>query len=130
MTTAAPGPVSVTDWLLGHPDVWQCDTIAGWRFRCGGPLCKPITSAAVTSAIRERSGSNQSGRWRRQQIGIGSCATRTQSVVTGAVRIIGYSSGAGFVLTVIVDPADGAGITAWKSSGADLRAYEGGSDDG
>ena len=49
---------------------------------------------------------------------------------TGAVRIIGYSSGAGFVLTVIVDPADGAGITAWKSSGADLRAYEGGSDDG
>ena len=49
---------------------------------------------------------------------------------TGAVRIIGYSSGAGFVRTVIVDPADGAGITAWKSSGADLRAYEGGSDDG
>lgn len=46
---------------------------------------------------------------------------------TEAVRIVGYSSGAGFVLTVIVDPADGAGITAWKTSGADLRAYEGGS---
>lgn len=45
---------------------------------------------------------------------------------TGAVRIIGFSTSAGFVLTVIVDPADGAGITAWKTSGADLRAYEGG----
>ncbi len=45
---------------------------------------------------------------------------------TGAVRIIGFSISAGFVLTVIVDPADGAGITAWKTSGADLRAYEGG----
>ncbi len=44
----------------------------------------------------------------------------------GAVRIIGFSSSAGFVLTVIVDPADGAGITAWKTSGADLHAYEGG----
>jgi len=43
----------------------------------------------------------------------------------GAVRIIGFSTSAGFVLTVIVDPADGAGITAWKTSGADLRAYEG-----
>lgn len=44
---------------------------------------------------------------------------------TGAVRLVGYSIGAGFVLTVIVDPADGAGITAWKTSGADLRDYEG-----
>ena len=48
---------------------------------------------------------------------------------SGAVRIIGFSSSAGFVLTVIVDAADGAGITAWKTSGADLRAYEGGSSD-
>ena len=48
---------------------------------------------------------------------------------SGAVRIIGFSSSAGFVLTVIVDSADGAGITAWKTSGADLRAYEGGSSD-
>lgn len=49
---------------------------------------------------------------------------------TGAVRIVGFSRTAGFVLTVIADPADGAGITAWKTSGADLRAYEGGSSDG
>lgn len=48
---------------------------------------------------------------------------------SGAVRIIGFSSSAGFVRTVIVDSADGAGITAWKTSGADLRAYEGGSSD-
>jgi hypothetical protein len=43
---------------------------------------------------------------------------------TGAIRIVGFSRGAGFVVTVIVDPEDGAGITAWKTSGADLRAYE------
>jgi hypothetical protein len=42
----------------------------------------------------------------------------------GAVRIIGYSPGAGFVITVIVTPSDHAGVTARKTSGADLRAYE------
>lgn len=41
-----------------------------------------------------------------------------------AVRIIGYSPGAGFVITVIATPSDHAGVTAWKTSGADLRAYE------
>ncbi len=41
----------------------------------------------------------------------------------GYVRIIGRSSTAGFVLTVIVDPLDWSGVTAWKTSGADLRAY-------
>ena len=42
---------------------------------------------------------------------------------TGAVRLIGYSPTAGFVLTVIVDPTDKAGVTAWKTRGADLRSY-------
>jgi hypothetical protein len=41
----------------------------------------------------------------------------------GAMRLIGYSSSAGFVLTVIIDPVDRAGITAWKTRGADLRSY-------
>ncbi len=41
----------------------------------------------------------------------------------GYVRIIGYSPGAGFVLTVIVDPHDFSGVTAWKTRGADLRGY-------
>jgi hypothetical protein len=45
----------------------------------------------------------------------------------GAIRLIGYSASAGFVLTVIIDPADFAGITAWKTGGSDLRSYlEGG----
>ena len=39
------------------------------------------------------------------------------------VRIIGYSPRAGFVLTVIVDPDDWSGVTAWKTRGADLREY-------
>ena len=42
---------------------------------------------------------------------------------TGAIRLIGYSPSAGFVLTVIADPVDWAGITAWKARGADLRSY-------
>jgi hypothetical protein len=45
---------------------------------------------------------------------------------TGAIRLIGYSPAAGFVLAVIVDPIDWAGITAWKARGADLRSYLGG----
>lgn len=48
---------------------------------------------------------------------------------TGAARLIGYSPDAGAVLTVIYDPADSAGITAWKTSGTDLRAYKGGPSD-
>lgn len=38
-------------------------------------------------------------------------------------RIIGYSPTAGFVLTVIIDPEDSSGVTAWKSRGGDLREY-------
>ncbi|HEY5857035.1 MAG TPA: hypothetical protein VIW24_24095 [Aldersonia sp.] len=38
---------------------------------------------------------------------------------------IGYSPSAGFVITVIATRSDHAGATAWKSTGADLRAYEG-----
>jgi len=41
----------------------------------------------------------------------------------GYVRIIGMSPAAGFVLTVIVDPEDWSGVTAWKTRGADLHAY-------
>jgi len=44
---------------------------------------------------------------------------------TGAVRIIGFSRSAGFVVTVIATGGTHAGVTAWKSSGADLRDYEG-----
>ncbi len=39
------------------------------------------------------------------------------------IRLIGYSSGAGFVLTVIIDPEDFSGVTAWRTRGADLRHY-------
>jgi len=41
----------------------------------------------------------------------------------GYVRIIGYSTGAGVVLTVSVDPQDWSGVTAWKTHGGDLRSY-------
>jgi hypothetical protein len=41
----------------------------------------------------------------------------------GYVRLIGYSPGAGFVLTVIIDAQDWSGVTAWKTRGADLRDY-------
>lgn len=42
---------------------------------------------------------------------------------TKAIRLIGYSPTAGFVITVIVDPVDWAGVTAWKTRGVDLRSY-------
>lgn len=38
-------------------------------------------------------------------------------------RLIGYSAAAEFVLTVIIDPEDVSGVTAWKSRGVDLRDY-------
>lgn len=41
----------------------------------------------------------------------------------GDNRIIGHSSTAGFVITIIADAEDGSGVTAWKSGGADLRDY-------
>ena len=43
---------------------------------------------------------------------------------SAALRIIGYSPTAGFVLTVIATRPHHAGVTAWKTSGADLRSYE------
>jgi len=41
----------------------------------------------------------------------------------GHIRVIGHSLLAGFVVTVIIDPADHSGVTSWKTTGADLRAY-------
>jgi hypothetical protein len=56
----------------------------------------------------------------------GSSATGDPKSRTGAARLVGYSPSAGFVLTVIFDPVDKAGVTAWKTRGADLRDYLGG----
>jgi hypothetical protein len=41
----------------------------------------------------------------------------------GYTRIIGYSPSAGFVRSVITDPNDDSGVSAWKTRGADLRDY-------
>ena len=41
----------------------------------------------------------------------------------GYTRLIGHSPSAGAVLTVIIDPHDGSGVTAWIARGADLRHY-------
>ena len=42
----------------------------------------------------------------------------------GDNRIIGHSTTAGFVITIIADADDGSGVTAWKASGPDLRDYQ------
>jgi hypothetical protein len=42
----------------------------------------------------------------------------------GDIRVIGHSRSAGFVITVIIDSVDHSGINAWKTNGADLRAYQ------
>ncbi|HEY0499906.1 MAG TPA: hypothetical protein VGD48_29445 [Kutzneria sp.] len=41
----------------------------------------------------------------------------------GDIRVIGYSATAGFVVTVMARSDTHAGITAWRTSGADLRTY-------
>jgi len=50
---------------------------------------------------------------------------------TGAVRIVGYSPTAGFVITVIALPIDSElwGVTAWKTTGAERHNYQEAADD-
>ncbi len=45
---------------------------------------------------------------------------------TGAVRIVGYSPAAGFVVTVIAARIEAElwGVTAWKTTGAERRTYQ------
>jgi hypothetical protein len=42
---------------------------------------------------------------------------------SGYIRLVSYSPGAGFVVTVIIDPVDSSGVSAWKTRGVDLRTY-------
>ena len=83
----------------------------------------PRTSAAALLAIRAPRTSSRPGRW-------GAAAdlhrvTRDPDPRSraGHLRIVGYSPSARFVLTVIVDPKDSSGVTAWQTHGADLRDY-------
>ena len=41
----------------------------------------------------------------------------------GYTRLIGHPPSTGALLTVIIDPHDGSGVTAWIARGADLRLY-------
>lgn len=41
----------------------------------------------------------------------------------GDIRLIGYSQAAGFVITVMIRADNYSGASAWRTSGADLRAY-------
>ncbi len=41
----------------------------------------------------------------------------------GYIRLVGYSPTAEFAITVIIEPLAHAGVTAWKTRGADLREY-------
>jgi hypothetical protein len=83
----------------------------------------PLTSGVVRNAIQVRPTSSQTGRWKPPATPGASCAIPIRGVTPEQIRLIGYSASAGFVLTVIIDPVDHAGVTAWKSRGADLRSY-------
>jgi hypothetical protein len=50
---------------------------------------------------------------------------------TGAIRIVGYSPAAGFVVTVIAVRIDDElwGVTAWKTTSAERRSYQEAHDD-
>ena len=62
---------------------------------------------------------------RQQPILTGSPVILTLKSRLGHIRVVGHSPTAGFVITVIIDPADHSGVTAWRTSGAELRAYRG-----
>ena len=94
----------------------------------------PSTSGTAAVVTRARRILNRHGqffahgeamRWRRRRIRDVSCWDPDPKSRTGAVRIIGNSASAGFVITIIATGGARAGVTAWKSSGADLRDYEG-----
>ncbi|MGW0521551.1 hypothetical protein [Crossiella sp. NPDC003009] len=83
------------------------------------------TFASVRFAIREPLTSNPA--WTLEAAADPHRITREPDPKSrsGHTRIVGYSLSAGFVLTVIIDPEDHSGVTAWKTSGADLREYLG-----
>jgi hypothetical protein len=93
----------------------------------GGTTQTRSTSAPDRTATPEQRTSNHPGHRRRLQIPGGSSAIPKSRI--GAIRLIGYSPTAGFVLTVIMDAVDQAGITAWKTRGSDLRDYLEGKDE-
>lgn len=103
----------------------MCDDVRRGSTTSGGGRRTPTTSAAAATGIPARPTSKW--KWTLE------AAADPRRIVrdpdpksrTGAVRIIGYSSGAGFVITIIATGTTHAGATAWKSSGADLRDYEG-----
>lgn len=84
----------------------------------------PSTSEREANGTRERSGSSRRGPSRPQLTRIGSCVIQTRGVTSGAIRLIGYSPTAGFVITIVATQAEHAGVTAWKTSGIELREYE------
>ncbi len=96
-----------------------------WWMICGGGMRTPSTSEAAASVTPVRAVSRPSGRSRWWPIPDGIVRDPDPKSRTGAVRVIGYSPSAGFVITVVATRSDHAGATAWKTSGADLRAYEG-----
>jgi hypothetical protein len=82
----------------------------------------PRTSAVGLHGIPGLPTSNPDGPWRLPPIQPIVRDPDPKSRVAYA-RLIGYSPTAGFVLTVILDPEDSSGVTAWKSRGGDLREY-------
>lgn len=86
-------------------------------------LRTPSTSAAARPAIPTRSTSSRSGPCKRPATPHAWSATRIPGAGAAYTRLIGYAPSAGFVLTVIIDPQDSFGVTAWKTRGADLRHY-------
>lgn len=107
-----------------RPDVTRCDTI--------GRVVEDVWwRPQDADDIRSR-GERYPGAWGIEPAWTLDAARDPLSIVRdpdpkshrGAIRIIGYSPTAGFVVTVIATRSDRA-VTAWKTSGADLRTYEG-----
>ncbi len=103
-------------------DVAQRATLCSWRGSCGGTTRTPPTSDPVHPLPRRpghRPRPDPAGRRRPQRV-LRDPDPRSR---VGYLRLIGYSPTAGLVITVIADPNDWSGVTAWKTTGADLHDY-------
>ena len=101
----------------------SCATLCAWLSGCGwGDACGDYIR---TRSCRYPGATDIEAAWTLEAAADPRRITRDPDPKShwGDIRIVGYSPAAGFVITVIIDHVDHSGINAWKTSGADLRAY-------
>jgi hypothetical protein len=94
-----------------------------WPTASGGTARTLSTSGPGRPATPARSTWSRHGRWKRRRTRDSFVRQPDPKSRAGYTRLIGHSPSASAVLTVIVDPYVGSGVTAWTARGPDLRHY-------